>query len=441
MVDGLIHGPFPFLEKAIYLWDSGEMNILFLLSQRPDSTGSGIYTRAMIHQASKKGHRCSLVAACAYKSPPDLSEIQADDTRLVPFEVEPLNFPIPGMSDVMPYPSSRFMDLSAHQLNAYELTLGQAITDAVRATRPHIIHSNHLWIMSALTRRLFPEIPLVVSCHGTGLRQFRNCTHLRKRVLPGIRGIDGFLALSQSQKHEIIEMFGVDENRVHLIQNGFDPEIFYPAPKPACPPFSLLYAGKLSQSKGVPLLLECMNHPRLRHLPIHLYLAGSGAGLEKKTCTDLALGLWEKVTLCGSLSPHELADRMRKSHLFVLPSFYEGLPLVLIEALASGCSIVSTDLPGTRELVSGIEGDWGSLIDLPPLESIDRPFEQDLPLIRDRLALAIEFQIRERMEKKAPPPDFFADLKKRLGWEIVFRQVESIYQSLAPQHDMNIPDR
>lgn len=407
------------------------MNILYLLSQLPEKTGSGITTRAMIAQAAKAGHRCALVAACSALNPPDVTGISADYIHLVTFDQAPLSFAIPGMSDVMPYPSTRFIDLSFAQIADYEHAFESAIQEAVEKTKPDIIHSNHLWMMSALTRRLFPEIPMVVSCHGTDLRQFRNCPHLREKLLHDIPNVDVIFALSLSQKIEITELYGVDVRKILVVPNGFDPAYFYPAPKSLSPPFSMLYAGKLSESKGLPLLLECLNHERLRYLPIHLFLAGSGSGPDKDRCHTLAQNLPGKVTFCGSLSPRDLGEMMRNAHLFVLPSFFEGLPLVIIEALASGCRIVATDLPGIRELVEGLQGDWGQLISLPILETADRPFETDIPLIRDRLVNALEHQILKYSEKKDHPSDFFNVLKQNYSWENVFKRVESVYRSLV----------
>ena len=65
----------------------------------------------------------------------------------------------------------------------------------------------------------------------------------------------------------------------------------------------------------------------------------------------LAKELGEKVRVCGVLSQKSLAKVRRHSHILVLPSFYEGLPLVILEGLASGCRIVATDLPGNKEIL------------------------------------------------------------------------------------------
>ncbi|GAB6096092.1 glycosyltransferase [Desulfatiferula olefinivorans] len=407
------------------------MNILYLLSQLPEKTGSGIYTRALIDRAVRSGHRCSLVAACATEDRPDVNLIGADPVHLALFGREPLSFSIPGMSDVMPYPSSRFSDLEPSQIDAYLTVFEGIIRGAVQENPPDIIHSNHLWLMSALARRMFPHIPMVVSCHGTDLRQFYNCPHLRRHIMDEIPKIDAVLALTGHQKKQICEMFGLNGDTVHVVPSGYDPALFYPAPKPQPPPFSMVYAGKLSESKGVPLLIESLAHERLRHRPITLTLAGSGAGAEADLCMALAEAQGKRASCLGPLSPSDLAKKMRSSHLFVLPSFFEGLPLVLIEALASGCRIVATDLPGIRELVADLPPGCGELIELPPLETVDRPFDTDRPLIRDRLARAMENVIRT-IETDGPlSSDIIDHVRRHHSWETVFNRIEALYKSLV----------
>jgi glycosyltransferase involved in cell wall biosynthesis len=408
-----------------------KMKILYLLSQLPERTGSGIYTREMIARADRAGHVCSLVAACSALNPPDIKGIRAEYIRLVRFDEAPLSFPVPGMSDVMPYPSSRFMDLDSGQLRDYEASFERIVSEAVESVKPDIIHSNHLWIMSALARRLFPKIPMAVSCHGTDLRQYRNCPHLRENLLKSLPGVDRVFALSLSQKEEIGKIYGIDGEKIHIVPNGFDPEHFHPgAGRTGGLPFSILYAGKLSRSKGVHQLLETMSHDRLKNVPIHLYLAGSGTGKDEETCRELAKNLEGKVTFCGNLTPEELGGMMRKAHVFILPSYFEGVPLVLIEALASGCRIVASDLPGIRELVSGIPGHWGQLFHLPSLETVDKPYDRDLTLIRDNLVEALAGEILNFLENRSVEPVPFTILSENFSWEKVFHRVESVYREL-----------
>jgi hypothetical protein len=179
------------------------LKILHILSQRPDSTGSGIYLQAMVHEATACGHANFVIAGIQSDREPELDGIRPDQCRFVRFNGGDIAHPIPGMTDIMPYPHTRFSDLSAAELKTYEAVFTRILTATVAAFNPDVIHSHHLWIVTSLTRRLFPQIPLVTSCHGTDLRQFQNCPHLRAQVLSGCSRLDAALALNRVQKQDI----------------------------------------------------------------------------------------------------------------------------------------------------------------------------------------------------------------------------------------------
>ena len=155
------------------------MKILHLISQHPESTGSGFYLQNIIHQATVDGHQNFLVAGISGNRLPQLDCIKIQSCRFVHFDQGLLNYTIPGMSDVMPYPSSTFGTLSPGQIDTYEQVFGEVIEHAVGDFSPDIIHSHHLWLASATARKLMPAIPMVTSCHSTDLRQFLQCPHLR----------------------------------------------------------------------------------------------------------------------------------------------------------------------------------------------------------------------------------------------------------------------
>ncbi len=88
------------------------MNILHVISQHPASTGSGIYLQNLLRQAVAAGHRNFLVAGITAGAIPVLDGIDGLSCRFVTFDGGDLEFVIPGMSDVMPYASSCFSELT-----------------------------------------------------------------------------------------------------------------------------------------------------------------------------------------------------------------------------------------------------------------------------------------------------------------------------------------
>ncbi|PLY00672.1 MAG: glycosyl transferase family 1 [Desulfuromonas sp.] len=408
------------------------MRILHLLSQRPELTGSGVYLNQMIMQAQARGHENAMLAGV-----PEDFQHQPGPLRCQTFFLrfgKDLPHPVTGMSDVMPYPSTRFRDLSEAQLEDYEQSFAELLHLAIQDFRPDIIHSNHLWIMSALARRLFPEIPIVASCHGSDLRQFQTNPHLQGRVLRDCHALDGVLALSRVQREEIVELYGIDREKVHVTGVGFDSGTFSWAPKEASSSVRIAYAGKLSNAKGVPWLLRAF--AKLSDPNVILDVCGSGSGPEEKQILAFAEKLGSRVLFHGNVEPSRLAEIMRKAHLFVLPSFYEGVPLVLLEAMACGCRPVATRLPGVEELFSQMQGGEVCLVDLPAMQGIDTPEPAAEESFVDSLASAIRLQLDASLNtpRSSPCPEA-EKLLSRYSWQVIFAGIESVYRQVIPQGD------
>jgi glycosyltransferase involved in cell wall biosynthesis len=407
------------------------MKILHLLSQRPELTGSGVYLKAVMHEAEAHGHQNYLLAGIPSTITPVLECVDAQNCTWARFESGALPFPVVGMSDVMPYKSRRFVDLSAKEVLAYEDCFGEKIASAVKKFAPDIIHSHHLWLMTATARRLFPRIPLVASCHGSDLRQFENCRHLQKKVTEAVSQIDGIMALSRIQAQQIKKVFGLDQARIHIVGGGYNDQMFKIIKKSSAPPVEILYAGKLSDAKGVPWLLNTLN--KLKSLPWRLHLVGGGSGVEKETCLELARKLGERVVIYGALSQERLAVLMQKAHIFVLASFFEGVPLVLLEAIACGCRIVATALPGTAEILKDADSDIVRLIDLPPLETIDAPYAKDVNQLETLLSQALKTQIETARQYPDVEQSHMQEMVRPHTWHQVYGRIEKVYGTVYPQ--------
>ena len=91
------------------------MKILHIISQRPECTGSGIYLQAIMKQAALKGYTNHLVAGIPDATTPDPDIIDHNLCTFVRFETDKLPFPVTGMSDVMPYESSRFSEMTVRR--------------------------------------------------------------------------------------------------------------------------------------------------------------------------------------------------------------------------------------------------------------------------------------------------------------------------------------
>lgn len=145
--------------------------------------------------------------------------------------------------------------------------------------------------------------------------------------------------------------------RVRVIPNGVDTRQFTPGRKAVDGRCRLLFVGRLVQQKGVDTLLRAVA-AAARHRPgLQLSLIGDGPQREELEQLAVALGIAHRVDFAGWFERADLPDRYRLADVFVLPSRDEGMPNVVLEAMASGLPIVASDVPGTRELVdSGVNG-------------------------------------------------------------------------------------
>lgn len=401
------------------------MRILHVISQKPDFTGSGKYVQEMILQGRAKGHEPFLVAgvSAGFSMPSGL--IEPAHCRLVRFDGHDLDFPVMGMSDVMPYPSTVCSSLTRLQLVEYRAAFRRVVAAAVADFRPDIIHSNHLWMVTAETREAAPHIPLVTTCHGSCLRQHRLCPDLGDSLIGTLQRIDRIIALFGQQKREIVDLLDVDPDRVDVVSGGYNELCFFSGEPDRTPGrVQLLYAGKLDSSKGVPWLLRSL---RQVEAPWHLHLVGGGSGAERDLCLRLAAEHGDRVTVHGVLPHQELGSLMRQSDIFVLPSFFEGLPLVLLEAMACGCRVVTTDLPGSRELFGESPPPMVRLVELPPLETVDRPFKADEPLLELRLSQALREAIADVTGGVDIDRDYVRRTTEPFGWAGIYARVEAVY--------------
>lgn len=406
------------------------MRILHLLSQRPDSTGSGTMLQAILTESERFGHENMVVAGIQEGSLPIFPGLSHLRTRFVTFGGGDLPFPIPGMSDVMPYPSMRFSDLTDRQLSSYREAFKTGVLEAAARFRPDIIHSNHLWLLTSLARRTIPDIPMVATCHGTDLRQMHACPGFGQDVVSGCSGLDGVFALYSGQAEEVRQLYGIPAGRIHVTGAGFRSGLFVPGEKTADIP-TIVYGGKLSRAKGVPWMLRAF--ASVTDLPWTLFLAGGGTDPERAECIDLAGRLGSRAVIAGSLRQEEFAAALSGANMFILPSLYEGLPLVLPEALASGCLCLATDLPGVRDILKIAGKDWLRLIPCPPLEGADTI----APGYEPKFVSDIAARLREALTDifhRPPSAESYRELAERLKnstWQAVFQRMEKVYFTLA----------
>ncbi len=408
------------------------MKLLHIIAQKPGETGSGIFLKNLIKAGAKKNYGQYVIAGIS-KNEVEYSKAMPDGVKFCPvcFETEALPFPVVGMSDVMPYKSTRYSDMSDEMLELWKSAFLKELNKALEF-KPDLIIMHHLWILAALARKVFPGTIMIGICHGTDLRQLQISNKYRDYVIEGCRKIDGITALSPFQKEAISKVYGIEKERITVTGAGFDEDIFFPPiHKSSSGPLKIVYAGKLSAAKGVPDLISAVSSIPMETSSLELILAGSGTGWEVEKIKLFIQKCPFRVELLGSISQKRLGEVFRECHLFVLPSFYEGLSLVTIEALASGLQVVANDLPGMREWIGKDLEESGMIeyIQMPGLRGVDTPIEDELESYHDRLKQGIIKQLR-RVDENPYLPEKLNSFTRRFSWSYVLEAIENIYKKL-----------
>jgi glycosyltransferase involved in cell wall biosynthesis len=241
-----------------------------------------------------------------------------------------------------------------------EWTSAFRLKDILRSKRVDVLHSHLFWSsLFASPVGHFCGVPVVIET-----------THVRELWRTGWKSnfaidravgkcVDRFIAVSEANARYLIQNKGLPGNKVRVIRNGSDVHRFVPAYKPsgslkASLGFGesdpvLVVVARLEPQKGHRILLDAMPTIRVQFPKVRLVCVGDGvlrSDLMERTC---ALDLQENVRFVGTQT--NVQDWLALADVSVLPSFYEGLPLVAIESLAAGVPVVATDVDGTPEVV------------------------------------------------------------------------------------------
>ena len=148
----------------------------------------------------------------------------------------------------------------------------------------------------------------------------------------------------------------------HIVRCGVNPETFLPRPQPKNTIPHLLCVGRLCPAKGQHILLEACSLLQQKNIPFQMTFVGTGPDREDLEKLQVKLGLQKSVHFTGALGQDAVQEAYRKADIFVLPSFAEGVPVVLMEAMSMEIPVISTRITGIPEL---IEHEKGGLLATP----------------------------------------------------------------------------
>lgn len=213
-----------------------------------------------------------------------------------------------------------------------------------------------------------------LTIHGSDFVRIAESNWLRR----SLQSIDIIFCMTHAHQQQFCQWF--PEKRVVYIANGTDVEYFSVGRSDAVARCrQVVGVGTLRWQKNFDALIHAF--AKLANTSFDWQLVIFGEGPDRARLIELAdrLGISERVSLPGIASREELRDTLQKASIFVLSSVTEGIPKALLEAMASGCACISTDVGDCREVL----GEAGIVV---PPDDGDRLAEELITLAEDALA-------------------------------------------------------
>ncbi|MGD2045143.1 MAG: glycosyltransferase family 4 protein [Gemmatimonadota bacterium] len=214
-----------------------------------------------------------------------------------------------------------------------------------------------LWIdapVVLLTHHLFGETAFQAAPFPVAL-----ATVALERPIPAVYRGCPEIAVSESTREDLIRR-GLPADRISVIPNGIDIDLFTPRPEVRADRPTLVFLGRLKEYKRVDLVIDAVHVLADRGVDVDLLIAGEGEQREALRVRAERHGLADRVRLLGFLDEDEKVEVLRRAWIHVLTSPKEGWGISNIEAGACGTPSVVSDSPGLRESV--LDGRTGLLV-------------------------------------------------------------------------------
>lgn len=263
--------------------------------------------------------------------------------------------------------------------------------------------------------RVLKNVPVVFTVHGanlnfnvtyTGSRIDSLYSLVRKIILKKFQ-YDSVISVSK----ELADTLSKYHNTVSYIPNGVDVDEF---PKPTSYGTNeILFVGRLRPKKNPTMIVKTMKHVTGRYPEAQLHVVGEGPLLPEIRSLVVELGISDNVNVHGYVTDEELNELYDRCSVLSLVSDWEGHPLVLLEAWASGMVVVGSDVEGIREYVAPVP--FGELI---------------TPGEVKELAEKINSLLDDQTDLETMGQDAYQHVEREFSWDTMAERTFELYQEL-----------
>ncbi len=267
------------------------------------------------------------------------------------------------------------------------------------------IHSSRGWILyndlklAKYIKERF-HVQVVVSIHFADLNSILLKQPFKKREIALLNCIDHIIVLSKKTKNELI-MNGISQHKISVLYtfHSFQKELDSKNILSNTPP-RLLFMGSLDERKGI---LDLISAISLLDDDFVLNVCGGFADKRKKEQLEHAFDSDKRVVFKGYVKGTEKEDIFNHTDIFVLPSYGEGMPIVIMEALYFGCAIVSTSVGAIPEIIHEENGFLIEPGNIEALSSVIHSLVSNQSVLnklkKNNVALGKKFSLEENIKQ------------------------------------------
>ena len=223
-------------------------------------------------------------------------------------------------------------------------------------------------------------LPVVVKCFGSDINTLVDYPGPAKRIRQYLPQVDGFVAVSNPLKEKVAGL-GVAEDKIDVVIDGVNRELFYPRDQQTCRQAIgvgadgplIVYVGRAVLTKGLDELLDAYELLLSRVPGVRLAFVGSGGA--EDYLRDKANQIGGDIIFAGGKRLEQVARWMSAADVVTLPSYAEGLPNTILEALASGRPVVATDVGGIPDILTA---ECGALVPARDVSALAQGLEDVL---------------------------------------------------------------
>lgn len=325
------------------------LRVLHLTTSFPRHAGdpSGVFVYRLVEGLRKAGNVCGVLTPASKGEPRFSSEADMVRFRYAPSKWQGLAQDPGGIPVTL-----KCNPLLYSLLPPFLLSFGLHILKCARDFDVIHAHWSICGALAVMTKRLHRK-PVITTLRGSDVHRAGSNEAYKRIHRLAISGSCFTVGVSHGIVEALAKRTPELVNRFRFVPNGVD-ELFYAVSSHSRPDplrqVKLLFAGSLIERKGLDLLLKALGSIQTIDTWA-LTVAGDGPELDRLMRLSASLGISERISFVGSVSPERMPSLMADHHALVLPSRGEGRPNIILEAMAAALPVVATNIDGTGELV------------------------------------------------------------------------------------------